>query len=144
MEYYLYIKAFHIIAFTTWMAMLFYLPRLFVYHAEHKNNTGFVEVVQIQEKKLYLYIGLPAVIATILSGVVLIWLNNGIFSSGGWLHAKLTIVFLLLIYHYYCGIIIRSFQNNTCNKSSSFFRIMNELPTIALVLIVVLAIAKPF
>ena len=90
MEYYNWILAFHVMSLISWMAVLFYLPRLFVYHTEHAGNAGFVEVVKIQEYKIYHYIGVPAMWATILSGGAMIALNPGLFQSGGWLHAKLT------------------------------------------------------
>lgn len=143
MEYYFYIKALHIASFTAWMAMLFYLPRLFVYHAENHANNGFVSVVCIQEKKLYSYIGMPALFATLLTGIALIMLNPSLF-SGGWLHAKLSVVVLLVLFHFYCGMIVRSLAQQTCTKSAKFFRILNEFPTLALLAIVFLAIVRPF
>ena len=79
MAYYNWILAFHVMSFTSWMAVLFYLPRLFIYHREHADNKAFGEVVKIQEYKLYAYIGVPAMWATILSGVVMLYLNPGIF-----------------------------------------------------------------
>jgi len=81
MEYYMWILAFHVMSFTSWMAMLFYQPRLYVYHSEHAAYDGFVEVVKIQEYKLLKYIGNPAMWATILSGGAMLWLNSGIFSA---------------------------------------------------------------
>ena len=144
MEYYFYIKAFHIASFTSWMAMLFYLPRLFVYHAENRDNKGFVSVVCIQERKLYYYIGMPALITTLLTGGALIWLNPAVFSSGGWLHAKLVVVALLILLHFYCGSLMRALANNVCDKNGKFFRVLNEMPTLALLTIVFLAVVRPF
>ena len=97
---YYYVKIFHIISFVSWMAMLFYLPRLFVYHAEHKDNKGFCEVVKIQEEKLYNFIGYPAIICTLLSGIWLIALQPSLLTEGGWLHAKILLVIILIAYHF--------------------------------------------
>lgn len=96
---YLYVKIFHIVAFVSWMAMLFYLPRLYVYHAEHLDNTGFVEVVKIQEEKLFNFIGYPALLCTLISGIWLLVLEPT-WLKGGWMHAKFLIIALLLAYHY--------------------------------------------
>jgi len=89
MAYYTWILAFHVMSFTSWMAVLFYLPRLFIYHREHSDNVAFGEVVQIQEYKLYTYIGVPAMWASIISGAVMLYLNPGIFQSGSWMYIKL-------------------------------------------------------
>ncbi len=78
--------------------MLFYLPRLFVYHVENADNAGFVEVAKIQEYKLYKYIGVPALWATVLSGSTMLTLNPSLFHSGGWIHAKITVALLLVAY----------------------------------------------
>ncbi|MCI6218295.1 MAG: protoporphyrinogen oxidase HemJ [Helicobacter sp.] len=142
-HYYLGIKCVHIVAIVCWMAMLFYLPRLFVYHAENSYNSEFVRVVKLQEKRLYIYIGLPALVLTILSGAALILADPQVF-AGGWLHAKLLLVILLVAYHFSCGVFIRTLGNRSCNKSGKFFRIYNEIPTLFLILIVILAVLKPF
>nr|MDA3908270.1 CopD family protein [Sulfurimonas sp.] len=85
MEYYMYILVFHIISFISWMAALFYLPRLFVYHVEHADKAQFVEIVKIQEYKLYKYIGVPAMWATLLSGTAMLGLNPILFETGLWI-----------------------------------------------------------
>ncbi|MCK9161683.1 MAG: protoporphyrinogen oxidase HemJ [Arcobacteraceae bacterium] len=144
MEYYMWIVAFHILSFTSWMAMLFYLPRLFVYHSEHKDKKEFVEVVKIQEYKLYKYIGLPAMWATVLSGSLMVALNPAVFDSGGWMHAKLTVVVLLLIYSFSLEYYRKQLANDECNKSGKFFRFYNEVPTILAIMIVVFVVVKPF
>ena len=143
MQYYLWIKAFHIMSIISWMAMLFYLPRLFVYHAEHKDNAGFVEVVKIQEHKLYYFIGVPAFWASVLSGGAMIALNPTIFQSGLWLHIKLTAALLLIIYHFSLHHFLKKFKEDRCNKSGKFFRIYNEVPTILMIVIVIMAVVKP-
>lgn len=142
MEYYLYIKALHIVAFVAWMAVLFYLPRLFVYHTENKENTEFVKVVNIQEDKLYYFIGTPAILVTIITGLAMIALNPGLFKTGGWLHLKLLFAFLLIIYHIDCGRHLKNLKRNIYKKSGKFYRFYNELPTIALFVIAFSAILK--
>ncbi len=141
---YYYVKIFHIISFVSWMAMLFYLPRLFVYHAEHKDNKGFCEVVKIQEEKLYNFIGYPAIICTLLSGIWLIALQPSLLTEGGWLHAKILLVIILIAYHFSLFYYLKAFKNDNCHKNGKFFRIYNEVPTIALILISILVILKPF
>ncbi|BCD67334.1 protoporphyrinogen oxidase HemJ [Nitratiruptor sp. YY09-18] len=143
MEYYLWIKAFHVISIISWMAMLFYLPRLFVYHAEHQNNAGFVEIVKIQEHKLYYFIGVPAFWASILSGGAMIALNPSLFQSGIWLHIKLTAALLLIIYHFSLRYFLKQFANDQCTKSGKFFRFYNEVPTLLMIIIVIMAVVKP-
>lgn len=142
MDYYLYIKALHIVAFVSWMAVLFYLPRLFVYHTENKDNSDFVSVVKIQENKLYYFVGTPAILLTIITGVVMIVLNPGLFKSGGWLHIKLLFALLLIIYHIDCGRHLNNLKNNIYKKSGKFYRFYNEIPTIALFVIAFSAILK--
>ena len=144
MGYYHWILAFHVMSFISWMAMLFYLPRLYVYHTEHASNAGFLEVVAIQEDKLYRFIGTPAMWATVLSGIAMIALNPGLFQSGGWLHAKLTAVLLLIIYHFTLGRFKKQLQSGTCTKSGKFFRMYNEVPTILMIFIVIMVVIKPF
>lgn len=147
MEYYLYIKVAHIVGIVSWMAMLFYLPRLFVYHAQYVEKGEFVEVVKIQEKKLFWYIGLPALILTLATGSAMIVLNPTLFSvkdSGLWLHIKFMLVMGLVGYHIACGYFISSLASGKCKKSHKFFRIFNEIPTLALIAIALLAVCKPF
>lgn len=141
---YMAIKAFHIMAMMSWMAMLFYLPRLFVYHTEHKENEGFVEVVKIQEMKLYRFIGTPAMIATILSGGAMIALNPEMFASGGWLHAKLTLALLLIVYHFDCQRHMINLGKGEYTKSGKFYRAYNEIPTLLMIGIVIFVVVKPF
>ncbi|MGP1450294.1 MAG: protoporphyrinogen oxidase HemJ [Wolinella sp.] len=144
MEYYMSIKTFHFLSFISWMAMLFYLPRLYVYHAENIQNKGFVEVVKVQESKLYNFIGQPAMIATVASGILMIVINPGLFTSGGWLHAKITLALLLLVYHFDNGRYLRQFREDRCTRSGKFFRFYNEVPTILMIGIVIFAVMKPF
>ncbi len=143
MQYYNWILAFHVMSVISWMAMLFYLPRLFVYHAENRDNEGFVKVVKIQEEKLYKFIGVPAFWATFLSGLFMIYLNPTLFKSGMWLHIKLTLVGILIVYHFSLNYFRKMFLENRCKKSGKFFRFYNEVPTILMIFIIIMVVVKP-
>jgi putative membrane protein len=133
---------FHVISFISWFAVLFYLPRLFVYHAEHIDNKGFIEVVKIQEMKLFKYIGVPSMWATIFSGAYLSYLYG--FAGNGWLHTKISFVVLLVVYFYSMDKYRKEFLEDRCTKSGKFFRVYNEVPTILMLLIVGMVVLKPF
>lgn len=141
---YIWLKVIHIIFMVSWMAVLFYLPRLFVYHAENKDNDNFVKVVKIMEKKLFYVIGVPAFLLTIGSGLGMIYLNPSLLTSGGWLHAKIVLVIILSLFFFHNEYVRRKFEKNQCNKSGKFFRMYNEIPTVILILIVILVIVRPF
>jgi len=126
------------------MAMLFYLPRLFVYHREHNDKDEFVEVVQIQEYKLYKYIGAPAMWATVISGSWLMWINPSIFQQGIWFYVKFTLVILLMIYSFSLDYYRRVLAIDRNAKSGKFFRFYNEVPTILSIGIVVMVVVRPF
>lgn len=142
MEYYTWVLTFHIVAVMSWMAMLFYLPRLFVYHVEHKDKKEFVEVVKIQEYKIYKYIGAPAMWATIASGATMLFMNPSIFSSGGWMHAKLTVLAFLIAYSFSLEKYRKELEQGIYKKSGRFFRAYNEVPTAFAILIVGYVITK--
>ena len=144
MTYYTWILAFHVMSFVSWMAMLFYLPRLFIYHRENADTKAFIDVVEVQEYKLFKYIGVPAMWATIITGAVMLYLKSGIFSSGGWMHAKLLFVAFLIAYHISLGKIRITMIDNPYYKSSKWFRIYNEAPTLLMVFIVIMVVVKPF
>jgi putative membrane protein len=144
MQYYTWILAFHVMSFTSWMAMLFYLPRLFIYHREHADNKAFGEVVRIQEYKLYKYIGLPAMWATILSGSAMLYLNPGIFQSGGWMHAKLFFLAFLIAYSFSLEKIRKRLIEDPYYKTGKYFRFYNEVPTLLMIGIVIMVVVKPF
>jgi protoporphyrinogen IX oxidase len=133
-------------AMMSWMAMLFYLPRLYVYHVENIDKKEFVEVVKIQEYKIYKYIGAPAMWATIISGAIMLYLNPYLLSSeaGGWMHAKLTVVVFLIVYSFSLEKYRKQLENNQCTKSGKFFRMYNEVPTMLAILIVGYVITKSF
>jgi putative membrane protein len=126
------------------MAMLFYQPRLYVYHKEHEaNGACFTDVIKIQEEKLYNFIGVPAMWATVISGVVMIYLNPELFKSGVWLHIKLTAVVLLIAYHFTLGYFKKRLKDGVCTKSGKFFRAYNEVPTLLMIVIVIMVVIKP-
>ncbi len=146
MEYYTWVLTFHIMAVLSWMAMLFYMPRLFVYHVEHKDKPDFVEVIKIQEDKIYRVIGKPAMWATILSGAFMLYLNPDILSAeaGGWMHAKLLFAAILIGYSYSLDYYRKELLEDKYTKSGNFFRAYNEIPTILSLLIVAYVITKTF
>jgi putative membrane protein len=139
---YLWIKALHIIAVICWFAGLFYLPRLFVYHAMAEDQASR-ERFCIMERKLYRGIMLPSMLATVILGGVLLYLMPA-WMSMGWLHAKLTLVFLLIGYHHVCGAHLKRFAAGTNRHSHTFYRWFNEVPVLFLIAIVCLAVVKPF
>ncbi len=144
MAYYNWILTFHVLSFLSWMAMLFYLPRLFVYHREHADKEEFVNVVKIQEYKLYKYIGSPAMWATILSGVAMLALNPALFQSGGWIYVKIFLLALLISYHYSLEYYRRALADDPNIMSGKFFRFYNEVPTLLAIGIVIMVVIKPF
>jgi putative membrane protein len=144
MQYYTWILAFHVMSFTSWMAMLFYLPRLFIYHREHAENKAFGDVVKIQEYKLYKYIGVPAMWATILSGSLMLYLNSALLQSGGWIYVKLIAIAFLIFYSYSLEIIRVKLIDNPYYKSGKAFRFYNEVPTLLMIVIVIMVVIKPF
>ena len=146
MEYYTWILTFHIMAMMSWMAMLFYQPRLYVYHTEHQNIKEFVNVVKIQELKMYKYIGVPAMWATIISGAIMLYLNPYLLSneSGAWMYAKLFFAFLLVIYSFSLGYYRKKLEKDDYERSGNFFRAYNEIPTILSLFIVAYVITKTF
>lgn len=131
-------------SFMSWMAMLFYLPRLFVYHVENHDKKEFVEIVKIQEEKIYKYIGYPAMWATFLSGAVMLYLNPSLLEGGSWMHAKIFVVTLLIMYSLSLDYFRKELANETCEKSGKFFRAYNEVPTLFALLIVGYVVTKTF
>jgi len=132
---------FHVISFISWFAVLFYLPRLYVYHAENIDNAGFVEVVKVQEYKLFKYIGVPSMWTTILSGSYLIYEIG--FAGNAWLHVKLLFVAFLIIYFFSLEKLRKEFAEDRCTRSGKFFRIYNEVPTLLMLVIVAMVVVKP-
>jgi len=136
----LWIKAFHIIFLVTWFAGLFYLPRLFVYHAMAEGAAGR-ERLKVMERRLYYGIMAPGGILTVVFGV---WLWLGYEWSGGWLHAKLALVAALIAYHLWCGKLLKDFKYDRNTRSHVWYRWFNEFPTVILIVVVILTVVKPF
>ena len=143
MNSYLLFKSLHLIAVVSWMAGLLYLPRIFVYHVENKEKKEATDIFEVMEKRLFLYIMRPAMIFTWIFGLILIYLNGIEILSQLWMQIKLVLVILLSAYNNYLGRCLVSLKNNSNSRSSKFFRIINEIPTVMLIFIVFLAIFKP-
>jgi protoporphyrinogen IX oxidase len=138
------LKAFHLIFMVTWFAGLFYLPRLFVYHAMTADAVS-IERFKIMERKLYWGITTPGMILTLVFGIwMLVDYAWDLYGSSGWLHLKLTLLVLLVAYHVLCGKWLMDFKFDRNRRSHIFYRWMNELPVIFLIAIILLATLKPF
>ena len=135
----LWIKSFHVIAMVTWFAGLFYLPRLFVYHAMSDDKVG-IERFKIMERKLFYGIMTPGAIVTIILGS---WMWWGYDIGGTWMHIKFVLVLILIAYHIYCGKLLRDFKYDRNTRSHIFYRWFNEFPVILMIAIVILVIVKP-
>ena len=143
MNTYLLFKSLHLISVISWMAGLLYLPRIFVYHSQNNSELIISEVFKVMEKKLFFYIMTPAMILSWLFGLLLIH-EIGFEQLGQtWMVLKLVFVILLTIYHFYLGSILNQFKLNLNQHSHKFFRYINEIPTILLILIVFVVIFKP-
>ena len=143
MNYYLLFKSLHLISVISWMAGLLYLPRIFVYHAENKDDSKTSEVFKIMERKLYFYIMMPAMILSWLFGLILIHSIGFQQLAQTWMIIKIASVLLLTIYHFYLGKTLNQFKIDQNNRSHKFYRLINEIPTILLILIVFIVIFKP-
>lgn len=137
---YLWVKVLHIVMMVSWFAGLFYLPRLYVYHAQTQDR-GAHEVFKVMERKLYRGIMTPTMVLTVVFGLWL-WLGYGV--GGGWMHAKLVLVLLLVGYHFWLGHLRKVFERDANTRSHVFYRWINELPLGVLVGAVVLVVFKPF
>ena len=143
LDHFLWIKAIHLIAVICWFAGIFYLPRLFVYHAAYEDTPGR-ERFKVMERKLYRGITTPSMIATVIFGVWLLSYNVSGYFSQGWLHVKLLLVTLLIVYHFYCGHLVKVFRDDKNHRSHVFYRWFNEIPVFILLAVVILAVVKPF
>ena len=135
----LWIKAFHIIFVVSWFAGLFYLPRIFVNHAM-ATEPAEIERLKLMEHKLYRFMAPLAILALALG----IWLWLGYGFGGGWMHAKLALVALLIGYHLYCGHLVKVFASDQNTRSHKFYRVFNELPVLVLMAVTILVVVKPF
>ncbi|MAA73115.1 MAG: TIGR00701 family protein [Salinisphaeraceae bacterium] len=139
----LWIKAFHVIFMVTWFAGLFYLPRLFVYHADAKDPIS-LERFCIMEKRLSILMSIGALLTILFGGWLVFAYGLGWLASSGWMHVKLLLVLALIGYHGWCQIQVKKFREARNLGSSRYFRLMNEVPALMLVAIVILAVVKPF
>ena len=136
------LKSLHIISFTTWMAGLFYLPRIYVYHSSEERKSKSYKTFIIMEKKLLRYIMNPSFIITYVTGTALIIKTEQFYEI--WFFSKFILVLLMSIFHMYCAKIRRDFEQKRNIKTENFFRVINEVPTILFVLIVLTVVFKPF
>ncbi len=139
---YEWIKALHVVAIISWMAGLLYLPRLFVYHVAATPGSEQSETFKVMERRLYRAIMTPAMVVSWLAGLYLIWAGGWILS--GWMHGKLALVLGLSATHGMMGRWRRDFAEDRNARSSKFFRVWNEVPTLLMVVIVILVVVKPF
>ena len=143
MNSYLLFKSLHLIAVISWMAGLLYLPRIFVYHVENKERKEATDIFEVMEKKLFYYIMRPAMIFTWIFGLVLIYLNGLEIFSQLWMQIKIVLVILSSAYNDYLGKCLISLKNNSNTRPSKFFRVINEVPTIILIVVVFVVVFKP-
>ena len=136
---YLSFKVIHIVAVIAWMAALFYLPRLFVYHAKHNDEILLSSVFKVMESRLYGVIANPAMIVVWLSGIYLVYVQGNQF----WLNLKIFFVFLMTLYHFFLFYALKRFKDDLNDYSERFFRIVNEVPTVLVIIIVGLVVFKP-
>jgi len=139
----LWLKAFHIFFVVCWFSALFYLPRLFVYHAMSEDQLS-KDRFKIMERKLFAGIATPSAIATVVLGIWLISLNFEYYMSSSWMHWKLMAVALIIVYHWLCWRLMIQFRNDQNTRSHKFYRLFNEVPVFPLLAIVILAVVKPF
>ena len=138
----LWIKSFHLIFMVTWFAGLFYLPRLFVYHAMSEDDIS-IQRFKIMERKLFYGIMTPGAVLTIGFGTWMLMKNWNAYMIGYWMHLKLGLVLLLVFYHIWCGFILKEFKEDRNIRSHVWYRWFNEAPVLALVAIVILVTVKP-
>lgn len=139
----LWLKAFHIIFMVTWFAGLFYLPRLYVYHAMSTDQTSD-DRFKIMERKLFFGIMTPGAIITIALGLWMLFSNPSAYTGSGWLHIKLVLVVILIGYHVYCGKLLFDFKHNRNRHGHVFYRWLNEFPVLILIAVIILAVVRPF
>jgi putative membrane protein len=139
----LYVKAFHVVFMVTWFAAIFYLPRLFVYHAM-TTDAATVEKFKIMERKLAIMMDIGATLTMIFGFWLLFSYGWHQYKHNGWLHVKLTMVALLIGYHVWCRMIVRSFRNDQNTHSHRWYRVFNEVPVLFLIVIVVMVTVRPF
>lgn len=132
----------HIVSFVAWMAAIFYIPRLFVYHVTVEKGSAQSETFKVMERRLLKAIMTPAMLSTWVFGLWLMVLGE--HYQSGWFHAKISLVVLMSAFHMFCARWTRDFATDNSDKSERFFRLVNEVPTVLMILIVILVIVKPF
>ena len=142
LTHYLTLKAIHILAVISWMAGMLYLPRLYVYHVENGQDSAIAAVFQVMERRLLRYIINPAMITAWVFGALMIWANPDLLHQG-WFHVKLTCLIGMQIVHAMLARYRRHLARGTCTRSSRYFRFLNEVPTLLMIVIVVMAVIKP-
>lgn len=140
--YLLELKAFHIVCVIAWMAGLFYFPRLLVYHVQNQDKPEVTTVFKVMEKRLYKFIMMPAMIFSLISGIIIANITQA--WSSNWMHLKLLAVISLVIFHLMLDYWRQNLSTNNCHHSEKFFRIINEIPTVLLIIIVIGVVLKPF
>lgn len=143
LDHYLWFQALHIISMIAWMAGMLYLPRLFVYHASAAKGSDLSETLKIMERRLLRYIMNPAMGATFLFGLLLIMANPGVMTGSGWMHVKLLLVLVMSGIHGFFAVYRKKFERDENQRSATFFRVWNEVPTVLMIGIVILAVVKP-
>lgn len=143
LQHYLWLKAAHVIAFLSWMAGMLYLPRLYVYHASAEKGSVQSETFKVMERRLLRAIMTPALIATFLFGLLMIAANPAIMQMG-WIHAKLLLVLIMAGVHGFYAKCRKDFERDANTRSPKFYKVWNEVPTVLMIVIVILAIVKPF
>jgi putative membrane protein len=141
---YLWIKAMHVFFMVAWMAGIFYLPRLLAYHTKVGADSQTAVIFQTMESRLNLIIMCPAAILTVVSGTMMLMVPGAIDWSQGWMHLKFIAILGLIIFHFMLNVWRRQLSSNNCQKSEKFFRIINEVPSLLLLIIVICVIVKPF
>jgi putative membrane protein len=139
---FLWLKAFHIIFVVCWFAGLFYLPRIFVYHAMTEDRAA-IEQFEVMERKLYRFVTPFAILAVVL-GLWMIALAPDAYLRSGWMHAKLALVTALVVYHFWCGRLLRELREDASRRSHRWFRVFNEIPVLILFPVVILVVVRPF
>lgn len=142
-QYYLWLKAFHVIAVISWMAGMLYLPRLYVYHVDAKKGSDLSETLKTMERRLLRCIINPAMIVTFLLGGLMLWVNPDLFQQP-WMHMKLTAVILMSVIHGLYARWRKTFERDENVRSVKFYRYWNEAPTILMIIIVIMVVAEPF
>lgn len=142
-QYYLILKALHIIAVISWMAGMLYLPRLFVYHADAEPGSEKSEIFKIMERRLLRFILNPAMIAAWIFGLLMLWANPTLLQAG-WMHAKLGCIFFMTGVHHVFARWRKTFDADKNTRPAKFYRIWNEVPTVLMIVIVIMAVVEPF